>query len=136
MTLDQELIYAAVMHDNFPNKTFYRDGSRAYVVEGESREELFIGTAVCEAYFCDLNADGYPEICATVGEDRSNIIICDYKNGVIYSRTMRYDENPAYELYLSNDRLYLLENYEGKRNLLSLKDSIVAFFETTKLKAK
>jgi len=76
-------------------------------VNGESIH-LIGGMPIWNAYFTDLNGDGYPEICASVsfgsGIIDEHIEVYDYKNGKSYTLwdRMQFD----YSLFFENGRLF------------------------------
>ncbi len=125
---------AVVMHDKFPNVSFHCDGTFAWTMrddgenkysiyvsgtyfgtfEGENttKRNLFVGDPICEVYFCDVNSDGYPEVCATLGAEERSIIICDYKNEKAYR--ISDPEKTDYKLHFTKGRLYIISAEYGK----------------------
>ncbi len=130
--LDRELIYAAVLppsaepwydcevdtgsatviHDKFPNTAFSCNGSSIYATVDNLREDIFTAAAVRKAYFCDLNFDGYPEICASIGDEKSEIIICDYQDRELL-RIYDAENKTDFKLHFAKGRLYILSADRG-----------------------
>ena len=91
---------------------------------------------IWNAYFCDLNGDGLPELCATLsmgsGIVDTRIAVCDYANGrtyeledrMNYDYTLRFDPDSAL-LYVDRTP------YEGREpdqsGLLMLEDSVLTY---------
>ena len=73
----------------FPGVTFFADSQKIEAFSAQKGETLISSSTIWNTYLTDLNADGFPEICATVtlGDDTSDlgIRVYDYKNGNSYS---------------------------------------------------
>ncbi|MDE6780217.1 MAG: hypothetical protein K2J40_01975 [Ruminococcus sp.] len=128
--------------DVFPDTEFiwtdrisaYTDGKESVLVEG---------TPVLNAFFTDLNNDGFPELCSSVmfgyGMCDEHIIVCDYRNGQNYCLWDRGEYD--YTLFSENDELYVKkspygwwleessEPYETGR--LAIENSLLIFEEQT-----
>lgn len=96
---------------DFPDTVFiWRTFSISDYTNGEERV-LVNGMPVVNAFFTDLNSDGFPELCTSVcfgnGICDEHIVVYDYHNEIehtIWDR-MNFD----YFLYLENDELYVRE---------------------------
>ncbi len=90
----------------FPGMTFRYDGGEI-IAERENEVPLLLakGMPIWNAYFCDINGDGAPELCTTVsfgsGIIDNHIVCMDIKNGPdytlwargAYDYTLRLNEN-------------------------------------------
>lgn len=107
---------------DFPDTVFIwrNDGIYSYVNEEESL--LAAGMPLWNAFFTDLNFDGFPELCTTAmwgnGISDNHIIVYDYHNKKEYALWRRAEFD--YSLYLENDELYVLElPYSGNGDIKS-----------------
>jgi len=99
----------------FPD-TVFRLTSEEITAEVNGESTLLIsGMPIWNAYFTDLNKDGYPEICATVswgsGIVDCHVVVYDYKNGTsstLWER-MKFD----YTLSLENGLLFCSKSPYG-----------------------
>lgn len=129
--------------DVFPDTEFiWRQYSISAYTDGKENV-LVQGMPVLNAFFTDLNDDGFPELCSSVmcgsGMCDKHIIVCDYHNGQNYCLWDRgvYD----YILFSENDELYVKkspygwwveensEPYEIGR--LAIENSLLIFGEQT-----
>ena len=135
MDWDGEL---TITHTAFPDVTFRYTPEE--ITAQQKREEtpvqLISGMPIWNAYFCDLNGDGLPELCATLsmgsGVIDTRIMVCDYANGRTYELEdrMKYD----YALRFDPDSALLYVDrtpYEGRESdqsgLLMLEDSVLTY---------
>lgn len=136
MDWEQEL---TITHTAFPDVTFRYTPEE--ITAQQNREEtplpLISGMPIWNAYFCDLNGDGLPELCATLslgsGIVDTRIMVCDYANGRTYELEdrMKYD----YALRFDPDSALLYVDrtpYEGREpdqsGLLMLEDSVLTYY--------
>lgn len=101
--------------DEFPDtvflwKTHYiQSYTEILVQDSEGERTVVTGMPIINAYFADLNADGYRELCATVlsgsGAVDSHIAVYDHHRREFYYLwdRMEYD----YSLYSENGKLYV-----------------------------
>ena len=77
----------------FPDVTFRWYPEKMEAVTEDEIIPLYTGMPIWNTYFCDLNGDGFPELCSTYtygsGMIDSRIIIYDYANGVSYELSDR-----------------------------------------------
>ncbi len=102
---------AAATDERFPELEFRFDHRTAKAVSKDGTETvLYSNMYIFDAYFCDLNGDGYPEICSNTtsgsGIVWDTVYICDLKNGYIYTRTSG--------AYLYDIQRYWIVNIDGK----------------------
>lgn len=94
----------------FPGVTFTLPGLVMAVTE-DGEQELIRGTPIWNVYFCDLNGDGYRELCATVstgsGIVDTRIVVYDYANQS--SCELQDRDVHDYSLRLEGDRLWAEE---------------------------
>lgn len=87
----------------FPNTVFQISNSKISATVGGKTSDLIGGMPVWNAYFTDLNDDGYPELCASVsfgsGIVDNHIEVYDIKNGTKYTlwERMKNDYHLVYE---------------------------------------
>ncbi len=99
----------------FPGVTFRWTGGSITAVTEDGETTLMQGMPIRNAYFCDLNGDGYREVCATVwygsGLIDQHILVYDYHNSALHELWDRgvYD----YSLMLEGDRLWAEERSYG-----------------------
>lgn len=94
---------------DFPDTVFIWRNDGIYSYENGEEYPLAYGTSLWNAFFTDLNSDGFPELCVTVsigsGIIDDHIIVYDYHNKKNYVLAERF--NFDYSLYLENDELYV-----------------------------
>lgn len=95
--------------DVFPDTEFiWREYDILAYADGEE-SVLVDGMPVLNAFFTDLNSDGFPELCASAmfgyGMCDEHIIVCDYHNGHNYCLWDRGEYD--YSLFLDNNELYV-----------------------------
>lgn len=95
---------------DFPDTVFIWRNTAIYTcADGVLSEHLVYGMPLWNAFFADLNADGYPELCTTVsigsGIIDEHIVVYDYHNQKKYvlADRMAYD----YYLYTEDNVLYV-----------------------------
>lgn len=96
---------------DFPDTVFiWRELSISSQKNGEERV-LVNGMPIMNAFFTDLNSDGFPELCSSVyfgsGICDEHLVVYDYHNEMTYTLWDRMKFN--YSLYLENDDLYVRE---------------------------
>ena len=91
---------------------------------------------IWNAYFCDLNGDGLPELCATLsmgsGVIDTRIMVYDYANGRTYELEDRMKFDYALRFDPDTALLYVDRTpYEGREpdqsGLLMLEDSVLTY---------
>lgn len=93
----------------FPDTVFIWKDYTIYSYENGEERSIVSGMPLWNAFFTDLNADGYPELCTTAswgsGIVSDSVFVFDYHNDKAYglSDRMNYD----YSLYLKNGKLYV-----------------------------
>ena len=135
MDWDGEL---TITHTAFPDVTFRYTPEE--ITAQQKREEtpvqLISGMPIWNAYFCDLNGDGLPELCATLsmgsGIVDTRIAVCDYTNGRTYELEDRMNYDYALRFDPDSALLYVDRTpYEGREpdqsGLLMLEDSILTY---------
>lgn len=79
---------------------------------GGEEMELALGEPMCQAYFSDLNADGYPELCAGVmfgsGMVDEHIVVYDIHNDAAYTLWERGEHN--FTLSMQEGKLYAVRS--------------------------
>lgn len=97
---------------DFPDTVFiWRTFGIVASIDGEECV-LATGMPLWNAFFTDLNSDGFPELCTTVsfgsGIVDNHIVVYDYHNEKEYTlwERMHFD----YSLYLDNGELFVLKS--------------------------
>lgn len=102
-----EDFYLNMTLDKFPDITFEWKDYSITSTENGNKKGLISGMPIMNAYFTDLNDDGYPELCTSVyfgsGIIDMHIEVYDIKNDKSYTlcERMEYD----YRLIMENDEL-------------------------------
>ncbi|MCI7474506.1 MAG: M56 family metallopeptidase [Clostridiales bacterium] len=135
MDWDGEL---TITHTAFPDVTFRYTPEE--ITAQQKREEtpvqLISGMPIWSTYFCDLNGDGLPELCATLsmgsGIVDTRIMVCDYANGRTYELEDRMNYDYALRFDPDSALLYVDRTPYGRREpdqsgLLTLEDSILTY---------
>ena len=135
MDWDGEL---TITHTAFPDVTFRYTPAKitAQQAGAEAPVPLITGMPIWSAYFCDLNGDGLPELCATLsmgsGVIDTRIVVCDYANGRTYELEDRMNYDYALRFDPDSALLYVDRTpYEGREpdqsGLLMLEDSVLTY---------
>lgn len=135
MDWDGEL---TITHTAFPDVTFRYTPAKitAQQAGAEAPVPLITGMPIWSAYFCDLNGDGLPELCATLsmgsGVIDTRIVVCDYANGRTYELEDRMKFDYALRFDPDSALLYVDRTpYEGREpdqsGLLMLEDSVLTY---------
>jgi len=99
----------------FPGVTFRWTGGSITAVTEDGETTLIQGMPTWNAYFCDLNGDGFREVCATVwygsGLIDQHILVYDYHNSALHELWDRGVHD--YFLRLAGDRLWAVEQSYG-----------------------
>ena len=117
---------------DFPDTVFIWRNTAIYTcADSVLSEHLVYGMPIWNAFFADLNDDGFPELCTTVsfgsGIIDEHIVVYDYHNQKEYVLTdrMAYD----YYLYAEDDVLYVRklpylrgEETEAETGILALEN--------------
>ena len=112
--------------DEFPGVTFRCDFDKLEAVTDGETVTVSEGMPILNAYFCDINGDGKPEICTTAkngsGMIDSSVEVFDYANGVggLY---LRDPARTDYELVLRDGCLTVLQFPWRERDSLSDEDA-------------
>lgn len=95
----------------FPDTVFIWRNITVYAYANGELTPLISGIPLWNAFFTDLNDDGFPELCTTVSRGSGiideHIIVYDYHNQQEYVLAARFEFD--YSLYLENDTLYVRE---------------------------
>lgn len=135
MDWDGEL---TITHTAFPDVTFRYTPEEitAQQKQEETPVTLITGMPIWNAYFCDLNGDGLPELCATLsigsGIVDTRIMVCDYANGRTYELEDRMEYDYALRFDPDSALLYVDRTpYEGREpdqsGLLMLEGSVLTY---------
>ena len=127
-----------ITHTAFPDVTFRYTPAKitAQQAGAEAPVPLITGMPIWSAYFCDLNGDGLPELCATLsmgsGVIDTRIVVCDYANGRTYELEDRMKFDYALRFDPDTALLYVDRTpYEGREpdqsGLLMLEDSVLTY---------
>lgn len=125
-------------HTAFPDVTFRYTPAKitAQQAGAEAPVPLITGMPIWNAYFCDLNGDGLPELCATLsmgsGVIDTRIMVYDYANGRTYELEDRMKFDYALRFDPDTALLYVDRTpYEGREpdqsGLLMLEDSVLTY---------
>ena len=94
---------------DFPDTEFIWRDMSIYAAENGEECALLGGMPLWNAFFTDLNGDGYPELCSTVsfgsGIIDDHIIVYDHHNQTHHTLNARFSFD--YSLYLEDDVLYV-----------------------------
>ena len=104
---------------DFPDTVFIWRNDSIYAYANGEESTLASGMPLWNAFFADLNSDGFPELCTTAsignGLSDDHVIVYDYHNKKEYALWRRAEFD--YSLYLENDELYVRElPYERDKN--------------------
>lgn len=95
----------------FPDTVFIWRENTIYAYENGQERGLVEGMPLLNAYFTDLNGDGYPELCTTVafgsGIVDEHIIVYDYHNDKAYTLWDRMEFD--YILFSEDGELYVMK---------------------------
>ena len=127
------LSYTEIQIKDYPSISFKSNGWGIYIEykeDGVSKSKTLLGgMPVWNAYFVDLNGDGYAELCATVsygsGLIDEHIVVCDLIKDETYTLWERGEYD--YILVKENGQLFVQKSkYGANRWPLTSKETIKA----------